>query len=77
MQATEAGHFKFQPDLPPSTVKEIESLIKWSTSWNQKNTPAKIYKFNLAFVLKETLETIGIAGHGPKIKKRAAKTALY
>ncbi|WP_419887535.1 GNAT family N-acetyltransferase [Neobacillus niacini] len=63
--ATEASHFTYQPDLPPSTVSEIETLIKWSKSCNQRNTPEKIYKFNLAFVLKETLETIGIGGLGP------------
>lgn len=63
--ATEPGHFTYQPDLPPKDVKEIESLIEWSKNCNQKNTPEKIYKFNLAFVLKETLETIGIGGLGP------------
>ncbi|MFJ5761072.1 hypothetical protein ACIQAA_18580 [Neobacillus sp. NPDC093182] len=26
--ATEASHFKYQPDLPPATVSEIESLVK-------------------------------------------------
>ncbi|MEC1525455.1 hypothetical protein P9D43_25995 [Neobacillus niacini] len=48
--ATEASHFTYQPDLPPSTVNEMESLIQWSKSCNQRNTPEKIYKFNLAFV---------------------------
>jgi hypothetical protein len=28
--ATETIHFKYQPDLPPSTVNEIENLVKWS-----------------------------------------------
>lgn len=63
--ATEPSHFTYQPDLPPSSVGEIESMIKWSKSCNRENTPEKIYKFNLAFVLKETLETIGIGGLGP------------
>ncbi|WP_075980590.1 GNAT family N-acetyltransferase [Bacillus massilinigeriensis] len=62
--ATERDHFKYQPDLPPTNIEEIKSLIKWSKSCNQKNTPEKIYKFNLAFVLKETQETIGIGGLG-------------
>lgn len=63
--ATEPSHFTYQPDVPPESVSDMESLIQWSKSCNQKNTPEKIYKFNLAFVLKETMETIGIGGLGP------------
>ncbi|MCM3585742.1 GNAT family N-acetyltransferase [Mesobacillus maritimus] len=63
--ATEPNHFTYQPDTPPADVTEIENMVQWSKNCNQKNTPEKIYKFNLAFVLKETLETIGIGGLGP------------
>ncbi|MFT4415561.1 GNAT family N-acetyltransferase [Fredinandcohnia humi] len=61
----EPGHFTYMPEVPPTTIEEIQNLVQWSINCNEKNTPKKIYKFNLSVFLKETGEFIGIAGLGP------------
>lgn len=61
----EPGHFDYMQDMPPKNIDDIHNLIRWSKNCNRKNTPDKIYKFNLSVFLKETGEYIGISGLGP------------
>lgn len=50
IMATEASHFKYQPDLPPATLSEIESLVEWSKSCNLNNTPIILLKKYISLI---------------------------
>lgn len=62
--SNEKDHFKYQPDEPP-TMEEAKKIVQWSINSNERNSREKIYKFNLAIVLKETNRFIGCCGLGP------------
>ncbi|MFE8702276.1 GNAT family N-acetyltransferase [Cytobacillus sp. FJAT-54145] len=58
-------HYKYIPDELPTSIQQVMRLIQWSKECNEKNTPEKIYKFNLAVLLKETGQFVGVCGLGP------------
>ncbi|KZE44151.1 hypothetical protein AV540_02300 [Brevibacillus parabrevis] len=62
--SNEEGHFKYQPDVPP-TIEATQKIVEWSIKCNERNSTKKIYKFNLAIVLKEINRFIGCCGLGP------------
>jgi ribosomal-protein-alanine N-acetyltransferase len=53
--------------LPEDVMSEEETrqVLSWSIDCYRKNTPAKIFKFTVAIVLKHTNELIGWCGLGP------------
>jgi len=61
------GQEKVVEYLPENvmTLDEVREAIEWLQSCYQKNTPAKIVKWTLAVVWKETSEVIGWCGLGP------------
>lgn len=60
----EEDFFQYIPEEAP-TRDEVETIIKWSIDQNRKNSPERIYKFNLAIVHKEDAKVIGYCGLGP------------
>lgn len=54
---------KYIPEKEP-TRQDIANNISWSIAQNKKNTPKKIYKFNLSIIHKKTQKLIGFCGLG-------------
>ncbi|NFF39701.1 GNAT family N-acetyltransferase [Clostridium argentinense] len=60
----EKNFYKYIPEDVPS-LDEVKDIIKWSIDCCKKNTPDKIYKFNLAIIHKDDNKVIGYCGLGP------------
>lgn len=61
---SEKDFYQYIPEDPP-TREGVKQIIEWSITQNQKNTPDKIYKFNLSIIHKEDGNIIGYCGLGP------------
>lgn len=61
---SEPDFYQFIPEEIPSR-DGVQRIVEWSNSCNQKNTPIKIYKLNLAILDKQTQKLIGYCGLGP------------
>lgn len=61
---SENGFYQYIPEEIPSR-DGVRQIIDWSIAQNRKNTPEKIYKFNLAIIHKEDKKIIGYCGLGP------------
>lgn len=60
----EENFYQYIPEDVPS-LDEVKDIIKWSINCCKKNTPDKIYKFNLAIIHKGDNKVIGYCGLGP------------
>lgn len=61
---SEKDFYKYIPEEIPSQ-DGLKRIIEWSIEQNKKNTPDKIYKFNLAIIHKQDNKVIGYCGLGP------------
>lgn len=61
---SEKDFYQYIPEEVPSR-EGVRKIIEWSIAQNQKNTPEKIYKFNLSIIHKEDGKIIGYCGLGP------------
>lgn len=60
----EKDFYQYIPEEIP-TRDGVKRIIEWSIEQNKKNTPEKIYKFNLAIIHKQDNKVIGYCGLGP------------
>ncbi len=61
---SEKDFYQYIPEEVP-TRDGVLKIIEWSIEQNEKNTPEKIYKFNLSIIHKEDSKIIGYCGLGP------------
>lgn len=61
---SEKDFYQYIPEEVPSR-DGVRQIIEWSMAQNLKNTPEKIYKFNLVIIHKKDDKIIGYCGLGP------------
>lgn len=73
---SEPDFYQFIPEDVPNR-DDIQRVIEWSIQCNQKNTPTKIHKLNLAIVDRESQTLIGYCGLGPDDVKETEIELYY
>ncbi|MFE3576256.1 GNAT family N-acetyltransferase [Lysinibacillus sp. NPDC059133] len=73
---SEPNFYQFIPEDVPSR-DDVQRVIEWSIQCNQKNTPTKIYKLNLAIVDRVSQKLIGYCGLGPDDIKETEVEIYY
>lgn len=73
---SEPNFYRFIPEDVPSR-DDVQRVIEWSIQCNQKNTPTKIHKLNLAIVEKKSQKLIGYCGLGPDDVKETEIEIYY
>lgn len=61
---SEKDFYQYIPEEIP-TRDGVKRVVEWSIEQNKRNSPKKIYKFNLAIIHKQDNKVIGYCGLGP------------